>query len=367
LYDIHEDDIYNMDEKGCMKGIGDNFKVFVPRSEFEAFSIQPGNREWVSIIECINSRCVLPPFIIFEGKVIMDNWIPESISGKVKVQVSPNGWTDNEIALEWLEHFQKHTASQIKGVYRLLILDGHASHTTFEFIQYCQDHRIIPLCLPPHSTHYLQPLDVGIFGPLAKAYRTSVSRGSIFGAQRIDNYEFLRYYMDLRQIITRNISSAWRGAGLIPLDPDKILRPLRPQTPPQATVSRTSIPQTPDLITKVNNTVSQLLEICDSPLKQKVLFVKETALTAIADRTTLQTINQGLVDKFTQQRRKKTKKNQGEARVLSVNEIRERIQKKEEEEAEKEAIKARSRALRGKVGFAKLVWKELHMEINVFE
>ena len=110
-----------------------------------------------------------------------------------------------------------------------------------------------------------------------------MSRGSIFGAQRIDNYEFLRYYMDLRQIITRNISSAWRGAGLIPLDPDKILQPLRPQTPPQATVSRTSIPQTPDLITKVNNTVSQLLEICDSPLKQKVLFVKETALTAIAD------------------------------------------------------------------------------------
>ena len=34
-----------MDEKGCMKGIGDNTKVFVPRSEAEAFSAQPGNRE----------------------------------------------------------------------------------------------------------------------------------------------------------------------------------------------------------------------------------------------------------------------------------------------------------------------------------
>jgi hypothetical protein len=48
-YDINECDIYNMDEKGCMKGIGDNTKVFVPGSEFEAFSAQPGNREWVSI------------------------------------------------------------------------------------------------------------------------------------------------------------------------------------------------------------------------------------------------------------------------------------------------------------------------------
>ena len=44
-----------MDEKGCMKGIGDNIKVFVPRLEAKAFSVQPSNREWVSIIECISS------------------------------------------------------------------------------------------------------------------------------------------------------------------------------------------------------------------------------------------------------------------------------------------------------------------------
>lgn len=111
-----------MDEKGCMKGIGDNTKVFVPRSEAEAFSAQPGNREWVSII-------ILPPFIIFEGKVIMDDWIPDSISGQIQVHISPNGWTDNEIALEWLQHFHAYTITQTKGVYRLLILDGHSSHT----------------------------------------------------------------------------------------------------------------------------------------------------------------------------------------------------------------------------------------------
>jgi len=30
-YAIADDDIYNMDEKGCMKGIGDNTKVIVPQ------------------------------------------------------------------------------------------------------------------------------------------------------------------------------------------------------------------------------------------------------------------------------------------------------------------------------------------------
>jgi hypothetical protein len=89
------------------------------------------------------------------GQRIQQDWIPDSITGKVKVQVSPNGWTDNEIALEWLKHFDRHTASQTQGVYRLLILDGHASYVTFEFVQYCQDYNIIHLCLSPHLTHYL--------------------------------------------------------------------------------------------------------------------------------------------------------------------------------------------------------------------
>ena len=125
--------------------------------------------------------------------------------------------------------------------------------------------------------------------------------------------------------------------------------------------------QAPELTARVDKAISQILPICDSPLKREVLFIKDTALTAIADRAALQTINQGLVNKASQQRRKRTNKNQGEARVLSVLEIRERIQEREVKEATEEAIKARNRALRGKVGFAKLVWKEFQMDINIFE
>ena len=137
-----------------------------------------------------------------------------------------------------------------------MILDRYASHVTFEFVQYCEDYKIIPLCLPPHSTHYLQPLDVGIFGPLAKAYRTRVSRGSIFGAQRINNYDFLLYYIDARKTaIAQNIPSAWRGSGLVPLNLDKILEPLRPTTPPLASAS-IALVASGELTTKVNEVVS---------------------------------------------------------------------------------------------------------------
>jgi DDE superfamily endonuclease len=51
-----------------------------------------------------------------------------------------------------------------------LILDGHSSHVNMAFISLADSFRILILILPPHSTHRLQPLDVGLFGPLVKAY-----------------------------------------------------------------------------------------------------------------------------------------------------------------------------------------------------
>ena len=57
-----------MDEKGFMKGILDNIKVIISRNNKEVFTIQPGNRDYVNIVECISIiNYVFPPFIIFLG------------------------------------------------------------------------------------------------------------------------------------------------------------------------------------------------------------------------------------------------------------------------------------------------------------
>ena len=54
-------------------------------------------------------------------------------------------------------------------------MDGHSSHVNLEFINYCDQNRILILILPPHSTHRLQPLDVGVFGPLLIAYSNQLN------------------------------------------------------------------------------------------------------------------------------------------------------------------------------------------------
>ena len=80
------------------------------------------------------------------------------------------------MCLEWLKHFDTITKQRldIPEQYRLLILDGCEIHIQIEFVKYCLAARIVPYCLPPHSTHLLQPLDVGLFSPLQKYYGKQV-------------------------------------------------------------------------------------------------------------------------------------------------------------------------------------------------
>ena len=70
-YGIQDEDIYNFDETGFQMGVISTARV-VTRAERSnrPVSIQPGNREWVTAIDCISSyRWSLLPVIIFKGKV----------------------------------------------------------------------------------------------------------------------------------------------------------------------------------------------------------------------------------------------------------------------------------------------------------
>ena len=99
------------------------------------------------------------PFIIFEGLRIQQSRLPDDIDNNIVIQVSPNGWTDCSIALHWLKYFNDYTAPRTIGKHRLLVLDGHASHVSPAFADFCANNGIIPLCLLRHSTHILQLLD----------------------------------------------------------------------------------------------------------------------------------------------------------------------------------------------------------------
>lgn len=57
---------------------------------------------------------------------------------------------------------------------RLWMIDGHNSHFSLYFLQFCSNNQIELFCLPPHTTYILQPLDVGLFPPLQAFYSRRV-------------------------------------------------------------------------------------------------------------------------------------------------------------------------------------------------
>ena len=140
------------------------------------------------------------------------------------ISVSPNGWTDQELGFAWLQNdFDPATREKAAGKYRLLILDGHNSHCTFSFCKYAADNKIIIICLPSHTTHALQPCDVGAFGPLAQSWKRIVTLASQdLIAIRKDN--LLEYYHTARTEAFKptTIQSAFRKTGIWPLNPDAI-------------------------------------------------------------------------------------------------------------------------------------------------
>lgn len=113
----------------------------------------------------------IPPFIIFAGQHHLSAWYKgNDIPSDWVISLSDNGWTTNELSISWLKHFIKHIKERRVGGYQPLILDGHKSHQLVEFQQLCKESNIIALCMPLHSSHLLQPLDVGCFSPLKRAY-----------------------------------------------------------------------------------------------------------------------------------------------------------------------------------------------------
>jgi hypothetical protein len=110
----------------------------------------------------------------------------------------------------------------------MLVLDRHESHISVDFKNFCKEHNIILICLPPHSSHLTQPLDVGFFGPLKKAYGKEIRKFIQTHVNYITKVEFfLAFYTAYNATITKeNVAGGFRGAGFILFNPQAVISKL---------------------------------------------------------------------------------------------------------------------------------------------
>ena len=108
--------------------------------------------------------------------------------------------------------------------------------------------------MPPHSTHLLQPLDIGCFAVLKRAYGRLVESKMRVGINHIDKLDFLEAYplSRIEAFKSETIKNSFGAAGLVPFSPERVISKLdirlRTLTPPASRGSESSrnfTPKTP--------------------------------------------------------------------------------------------------------------------------
>lgn len=124
------------------------------------------------IVCCSATGSFVPPALIFPRKRLKPALLDRTPAGTLGL-VSDSGWINSVVFLEWLKFFVEcvRPSPQHKV---LLILDNHESHRSLASLDYACENGIVMLSVPPHTTHKLQPLDVGVFGPLKTYFEQTV-------------------------------------------------------------------------------------------------------------------------------------------------------------------------------------------------
>ena len=138
--------------------------------------------------------------------------------------MSKNGWINSELFLKFLQHFLKFVPAA-RPI--MLIMDSHCSHVSPEVLKFGQENDIVFVTFPSHTTHLLQPLDVGVFGPMKQSWRSKVLAHLRVKGSKPTRKDFVPIFIDVHRdaVTPNNIVKAFARTGIYPFNrnalPDK--------------------------------------------------------------------------------------------------------------------------------------------------
>ena len=153
-----------------------------------------------------------------------------------------------------------------RTTHHILLVDGHGSHATLELMWICRLNQVDILYLPAHSSHVLQPLDLGTFSPLKSRYCKDIADlAHLDDAAPVKKRRFVEAYQKAYAEIftTRTLRAGWSAASLFPWNPNKTLNSLQlhkittiqaaSTTPPLSTFSSSLPPPSTPIRSPISN------------------------------------------------------------------------------------------------------------------
>lgn len=163
------ENMFNCDESNLSNNVGAVQAIFRRGTKY-AEHVRDSTKTCISIMFCGSaSGVMMPPYVVYKASNIYDSWCTGGPKGAV-YNSSHSGWFDGNIYTDWFKKVFLPHARRKPGK-KLLIADNLASHISVEVIELCKKHNIAYVCLSPNATDKMQPLDVGVFGPMKRAWR----------------------------------------------------------------------------------------------------------------------------------------------------------------------------------------------------
>lgn len=264
--------VLNADECGIRIGvIRERLEVLIVKKEKNTRHdvVAFANRESSTLVGCANAAgTAIPPFVIFKTWPT-ESWEVDGLDERIRFARSDTAFSNAEISLDWLRHFNRHSFSSLTKVqslgitfedwfgcdefmrdldnpdwiwdqpfferpeedriWRLLIIDGFTGKTSIEFMEYCIRFDIEIFVLPAHSTHLLQPLDVGVFQLLKSAHQKVLRSHIRDGFLNFKRSDFITRFQQIfdEGFTVHNIMNGFEKSGIFPVDGTHVIHTLR--------------------------------------------------------------------------------------------------------------------------------------------
>jgi len=162
LYDTHNYEpyhIWNCNESGAQTGKGGGGYVIAKRGSEFVHKVTPNQREWLSVLSCINARGeTIPNFFIFKGKKKARNYLKKTCEKGAGIAMQPKAWMTNVLFKAWVLYFLRNleaTYGILASNRHLLVLDGHKSHVTLEVMKLAMGRGLNLITFPSYTSHSL--------------------------------------------------------------------------------------------------------------------------------------------------------------------------------------------------------------------
>lgn len=217
----HPSKVYNLDET-CFFLNSNHHIVLAERGRPVHEISDNTDKDNITVSFCVNAEGEnAPPLVIYKYKRMPQHFLAALPDGW-SIRGTENGWMDSETFFEYFANvFIPHVIQDVPVV---VFFDGHKSHLSMQVSDLAKEHNIHLVCLPPSTTHILQPLDVSFFKPLKTRFKQEKSIFELEKKRNMFKYELPQLLQSIldKYNFKEATKNGFRKCGIFPFEENAV-------------------------------------------------------------------------------------------------------------------------------------------------